>query len=265
LKLPVFLLATGFAACAAAQEIVTLQTRPGVTQSFYLPDAGRRPPQALALLFVGGNGNIQLRGVGKDIRFAAGHFLARMRGEFTRNRVLPVLLDVPSDQQAKGIDDEFRRGPQHAVDVRAVLAELKKRYPGLPVFLVGGTKGTISVANLAAQLDREVAGAVFASALFYDAGRPPPPLLLSFNFAALRVPVLLVHHVADDCPFSFYEEAQRLSQRYGFPLIGVKGGHPPKGRPCEFLTPHGFYGQEARTADAIAGWMLHKPFAREVQ
>ncbi|MBM3367815.1 MAG: hypothetical protein FJY43_05990 [Betaproteobacteria bacterium] len=45
----------------AQREIVTLPTRPGVTQSFFLAGMGEEKPQAAALLFIGGGGAIRLR------------------------------------------------------------------------------------------------------------------------------------------------------------------------------------------------------------
>jgi hypothetical protein len=57
----------------------------------------------------------------------------------------------------------------------------------------------------------------------------------------------------------------RLTRRYAFPLITVKGGLPNKSRFCEPLSAHGFYGKEAETVAAIAGWMLKKPYLKEIE
>jgi hypothetical protein len=133
------------------------------------------------------------------------------------------------------------------------------------VFLVGTSRSTISVANLAAVLDSEIAGAVFTASLFYDrGGQHRQPLLLAFNWSSLRVPVLLVHHLEDACGATPHEAASRLSQRFAFALITVKGGRPAKGGPCQPLSAHGFFGKESQTVDAIAGWMLARPFAKEI-
>ena len=253
------------AASAGAQEIVTLQTRPGVTQSFYVGNMAKRKPEAVALLLVGGGGSIRLRQEGGEIKFATGNFLPRSRSAFIRNRVLPVILDAPSDQQPTGMSDNFRRGAEHTADVRAVLAEISKRYPGLPVFVVGTSRGTISAANLAASLDREIAGVALTASMFYSGGKNYQPVLVGFNWAAIKVPVLLVHHFDDACSATPYQEAERLSKRSAFPLITVKGGKPNQSGVCEPLSAHGFYGMESQTVDAIAAWMLGKPFAKDIQ
>jgi hypothetical protein len=148
--------------------------------------------------------------------------------------------------------------------MRAVLAEVKKRYPELPVFLVGTSRSTISVVNLAAVMEAEIAGAVLSSSVFYaGGGRVPSPLLLAFNWSAIRIPLLLVHHVDDQCPASPYEAAERVGRR--FILITVRGGKRAESGRCEPLSAHGFFGKEPEAVAAIAGWMLAKPFAREIQ
>jgi hypothetical protein len=263
LKVLLLLVAALAAAPARAQEIVTLQTRPGVTQPFYVAPMGARKPEAAALLFAGGAG-IRLRVEEGEVKFATGNFLPRSRLAFVRNRVLPVLIDNPSDRAGRGMSDEFRRSAEHAIDMRAVLAEVKKRYPELPVFLVGTSRSTISVVNLAAVMDSEIAGVVLSSSVFYTGGgRVPSPLLLAFNWSAIKVPLLLVHHVDDQCRAAPYEEAERLGRR--FSLITVRGGKRAEGGPCDPLSAHGFFGREGQTVDAIAGWMLGKPFARDIQ
>jgi Serine aminopeptidase, S33 len=249
----------------AAQEIVTLQTRPGVTQSFFVANMGKRTPQAAALLFAGGGGSINLRREGGQIRFNQGNFLPRERREFIRNGILPLLLDNATDQQAgDGMSDGFRASRAHAADIRAVVAEVKKRFPRLPVFLVGTSRSTVSVAYLAVALDGEIAGAVLTSSLFYEGPRTNPrPVLAAFNWSAIKMRALVVHHAGDACFATPYSDAARLQKRYA--LVTVHGGKPPESGPCDPYSPHGFFGKEPQTVDAIAAWMLGKPFAKEIK
>jgi hypothetical protein len=263
LKLILLILAA-IASPAAAQEIVTLATRPGVTQSFFIANMGQRKPEAAALLLIGGGGNINLRQEGGQIRFGQGNFLPRSRREFIRNGILPVILDNPSDQQAAaGMSDDFRASAAHAADIRAIVGEIKKRYPGLPVFVVGTSRSTLSAAHLAAALEGEIAGVVLSASYFYGGGRAMVPMLAGLDWSKVRMPLLLVHHVDDGCAGTPYRDAARLGRR--FPLVSVEGGKPAESPPCEPLAPHGFFGREAETVDAIAGWMLGKPFAKEIR
>ena len=260
-----FLLVVGLAAASArAQEIVTLQPRAGVTLSFFVAGMGERKPAAVALLLIGGGGNINLRTEGGQVRFQQGNFLPRARREFARNGIVPVILDNPSDQRAgEGMSDNFRASAQHAADMRAVIAEMKKRYPGLPVFVVGTSRSTLSAAYLGAALEGEIAGVVLTSSLFYADTRARMAALASFDWSKVKVPLLFVHHADDNCGATPYLEAARLGRR--FPLVTVNGGKKPESGPCDPLAQHGFYGKEAETVDAIAAWMLGKPFPKEIR
>jgi hypothetical protein len=251
------ILAALAAAGAHAQEIVTIPTRPGVTQSFFIANMGDVKPQAAALLFIGGGGAIRLRMEGGQVRFGAQNFLPRSRLHFIRNGILPVIMDNPSDQNS--LSDDFRVGRAHQTDVRAAVAEVKKRYPGLPVFLVGTSRSTISVAQLGRSLGDEVSGIVLSSSLWRA---NHPGALEAFDWKSIRVPALLVHHRDDDCFATLYRDLPRGASIH--PLISVKGGKPAESGPCDPLAAHGFFGKEAETVDAIAAWMLKKPYPTEI-
>lgn len=242
-----------------AQEIVTLPTRSGVTQSFFVAGMGDRKPRAVALLYTGGGGLIRLRMEGGSPKFAPGNFLTRARADFIRNGIQPVLMEAPSDQLG-GLTDYYRVSEQQSADARAVVAELRKRYPGLPVYVVGTSKGTVTAAYVGRALGDEIAGVVLTSSLFTP---PRGATLADFNYGSIKVPLLFVHHREDACESTPYAGAHRLTPRYA--LISVKGGKSPESGPCEPYAPHGYYGKEAETVDAIAAWMLKKPFAREIE
>ena len=264
MKFLVFL-ALGFAACVQAQEIVTLETRPGVKLPFFIANMGGHKPEAAALLLIGGGGNIRLHMENGQPKFGAGNFLPRSRREFIRNGILPVILDNPTDQQAgEGMSDEFRESAAHVTDIRAVRAELQKRYPGLPVFVVGTSRSTLSAAHLAKSLPNELKGAVLSSSLFYSGGgRGARQVLAAYNWGQIKIPLLVVHHQDDACGATPYFEAKKLASRY--PLVTVHGGKPPESAPCEPFANHGFFGKEAETVDAIAAWMLGKPVPKEIR
>ena len=261
-------LAAGFALAGplAAQEIVTVSAREGATQSFFVANMGGVKPEAAALLFIGGGGNIRLRMEDGQVKFGAGNFLPRSRAEFIRNGILPVIMDVPSDQNtANGMGDGFRMGDAHLADVRAVVAEVKKRFPGLPVFLVGTSRSTVSIAYLARRMGPdEVKGGVLSSSLFRSGtSLRAAPMLGAFDWSEAKLPLLFVHHREDACGATPYASAAPLAAR--FPLVSVKGGKPPESGPCDPYHAHGFWGMEAPTVDAIAAWMLGKPFSKDIE
>jgi pimeloyl-ACP methyl ester carboxylesterase len=254
------LLICSIAGAAQAQEIVQLSTRPGVTQSYFFAHVPEKP-RAIAVLFPGGYGSIHLRKENGQIKFDGENFLVRSRVEFVKRNVAAAIPDAPSDQSRYGMKDEFRFGDQHLADISAVIADLNQRLPGLPLFLIGTSRGTVSAASLGARFGSQAAGVVLTSTVFRATGRDskePGPQLSKFDFAGIKIPVLFVHHVSDQCATTEYADAQRLSDKY--PLISVLGGLPPKSDPCDAFSAHGYYGKESETIGEIVNWMLKKPF-----
>jgi pimeloyl-ACP methyl ester carboxylesterase len=253
-------------AALRAQEIVSLPTRPGVTQAYFLAGLPKSP-EAVAVLFSGSGGFINLRKEEGQIKFGGDNFLVRSRTEFTKRGVVAAVADAPTDQQRNwGMTDEFRRGGEHYTDIAAVIADLEKRFPKLPLFLVGTSRGSVSAAALGARFGEPVAGLVLSATMFRPAGRrsnEQGPGLSGFDFATIKLPLLLVHHVSDPCVVTPYSDAARLSDN--FPLISVFGGSPPQSGPCDPFSAHGFFGKESETVEQIVNWMLKKPFQEEVR
>lgn len=244
---------------ASAEDIVILSTRGGVTQSYLLSPTPAGKARAVAILFPGGAGKVNLeREAGRAV-LDRGNFLVRSRRLFTGSGIVAAVMDVPSDQ-SQGLEDEFRLGSAHAEDIGRVVADLRSRFPGLPVFLVGTSRGTVSAAAAGNRLGTRVDGVVLTSTLFLASRRRPG--LSGFDFSSIPVPLLFVHHVDDGCDYTPHTEAKRLADRY--PVISVSGGSPAQSKPCEAMSPHGFIGREADTVDAIARWMLKQPYPREI-
>jgi pimeloyl-ACP methyl ester carboxylesterase len=158
------------------------------------------------------------------------------------------------------MDDQFRLGDAHAEDIGKVVADLKTRFPGLPVFLVGTSRGTISAASVGKRLGPALDGVVLTATLFLASRREPG--LSGFDFATIASPLLFVHHTDDGCTYTPYASAKRVAERY--PLISVSGGNPPQSTPCEAMSQHGFLGKEAQAVDAMTKWMLKQPHPREI-
>ena len=258
---------SGYSSPAVAQqEIVALPTRAGVTQSYFLTSIPKNL-QAVALLFPGSGGVIQLRTENEKIRFNQGNFLVRSRAESTKRGVVAALIDAPTDQQRGwGMSDDFRLGEKHLTDISAVVEDLEKRFSGVPLFLIGTSRGTISAAALAARFGQRTAGAVLTSTMFRQTpknSKEPGQGLSKFDFVTIKVPLLFVHHVSDQCESTPYGEAARLSEKY--PLITVFGGASPQSGPCDAFSQHGYLGKESETVEQIVNWMLKKPLSYEVR
>jgi hypothetical protein len=245
-------------AFACAQELVEIAPRPGVTQSVFIARA--EAPRAVALLYSGGNGDIHLRLEDGRPAFRGGNFLLRSRSEFVRHGILPVIVDVPSDFP-QGVSDAYRRSDAQVTDARAVLAAVRARFPGLPVFIVTTSRSTLSGAHLGRSLSAaEIAGVVLSSSMVASG---PWGSLVGFDFKAVRAPLLFVHHRSDGCQATPYYAAARMAE--GFPLVSVEGGLAPTSGPCAPFAPHGYYGMESRVIEAMAAWMLKQPFPKDIR
>jgi hypothetical protein len=233
---------------AGADRLVKIDTRPGVTVSFwYMPRPGAT---ATVVLLPGGAGGIGFKhGVP-----TSQNFLVRSRDLFAKQGVNVAIVGRPSDK--KDLDNIFRADPRHVQDLRAVVAYLKKE-SRTPVWMVGTSRGTISATAAAIALGTEdLAGIVLTSSITsYRITTAVPQQALD----RIRIPVLVMHHEKDACPICApYELKYIMRGLTNAPvakLIMVNGGADPRGDACEALHWHGYIGMEAEAVDVIVAWI----------
>jgi len=248
------LAASASVAIAQTPQVLDIPTRPGVTNRLLVLAPAK--PRAVALLYAGGHGGLQISPEGA-IGWGEGNFVVRTRQLFAEQSLAAVVVDAPSDRQQPPHLNRFRQTAEHAQDAAAIIAEMRKRY-GLPVWLVGTSRGTQSVAAIAIALaDSPNApdGLVLTSSILTDpAGRPLPAMPLD----RLRLPTLVVHHEQDGCAHCRYADLPQLTDKLQMPrkhVLGFTGGSSV-GDPCEPRAYHGFNGLEQQVVPAIARWML---------
>ena len=56
-------------------------------------------------------------------------------------------------------------------DIAAVVSDLARRFPGVPLFLIGTSRGTISAGRWAHDFGQRVAGVVLTATMFRQARR----------------------------------------------------------------------------------------------
>ncbi len=244
------------AAVAAAERVVDIATPRGVTERLLVvePDGEAR---AAVLLFAGGHGGLRI-GPNGQIGWGKKNFLVRARRLLAARGLVAVVVDAPSDRQHDPFLSGFRTRRAHAEDIAAVIAWVR-RETHLPVWLAGTSRGTVSAAFCAIDLAGSADGPdglVLTSTILVDEHDTAVPDL---DLGRLRIPVLLVHHVADGCracPVGFLSRVERkLSHAARHETVTVSGG-VDEGDRCEALAHHGFNGQEAEVMDAIAGFVL---------
>ena len=237
----------------AEDKVVEIPTRNGVSQRFLLIPATE--PKAAVVLFAGGHGGLQLNEAGSP-RWGNNNFLVRSARLFAAQGFTVAVIDAPSDKQSPPYLSGLRQSPEHVADVKAVIAWLKDEVKR-PVWLIGTSRGTQSVAAVSTALGRNGGpdGLVLTSTILNDPrSRSVPDMALE----KLTVPVLVVHHEQDACRVCLFRDMPRLMEKLATvprkELMTLRGGEN-QGDPCEALAYHGFNGLEAEVVGRITAWI----------
>lgn len=251
------LVASAFAAGYEAIEIV--QTRPDVTVRMLVIKANSKPTTAL-ILFPGADGTKHFGE--KDGRFwVSNNFLMRSARDLAAAGYIVVAVDTPSDQSC-GMSDQFRTSPQHAKDIRKIIAYLKEKHRVTSLYLVGTSKGTLSATYLASVFDDPSIGGVILTAVY------PPSECVGIDFSDIDVPVLIIHHLYDECRATPVQGAfdlkKKLTESPQVDLVVVTGGSLSVSTSCNALSNHGFFGAEKPVLRVITDWLAGKPVPEKI-
>lgn len=232
----------------AAGERFDVPTREGVVTPLFWEAA--EGAKATVLLFPGGAGGFGPVEAGRP---TSRNFLVRSMGDFLAQGHNVAIFGKPSDTPDLGYNE--RISAAHMTDIREVLKAVRQK-SSAPVWLVGTSRGTVSATAAAIRMQGDIAGLVLTSSIVaWD----KPGAVPRQDLAAIRVPVLVLHHARDEC-------RQTLPRDVGYLLKGltaapvkklviVEGGAYPTGDACEALHWHGFIGMEAEAVKIITGWM----------
>lgn len=233
----------------AADSLVRLDTRPDVkVPVFYMKRDGAT---ATVVLLPGGAGGFGQMVDGKP---SGRNFLVRSRDYFAAAGLNVAVMGRPSDRN--DLDYPDRISPEHMQDIKSLVGYLKKD-SGLPVWLVGTSKGTVSATAAAISFGNgSLAGIVLTSSIvsFRKTGAVPTQ-----DLEKIRIPVLVLHHEKDGCNICAPHEVPAIVK--GLKNAPVKkqflvsGGDNPTGDPCEALHYHGFIGMEKPAVDLITAWI----------
>ena len=258
------LIAVALAACfsrahaeaPAAIRVVDIPTRPGVTQRMIVLTPAA--PKAAVVLLAGGHGGLQIAPDG-SMKWGAGNFLVRSRQLFAEQDLAVAVVDAPSDQQAPRFLEYFRTTSAHVADLKAVIAWMRDT-TGLPVWLIGTSRGTQSAAYAATQLAGADApdGIVLTSSILSDRSSLP---VTAMALRDIRIPVLVVHHRQDGCALCAFSGVSflmgKLDNAPRKQLLAFEGG-VSTGDPCGAYAHHGYNGLEPEVARQIAAWIAAK-------
>lgn len=250
---------------AFSEELVTLDTRKNVTETFLLFEPVGKPPRGVVLLLPGHHGVLHFTKLGDQ------YIVKNERGGITSWKETPILVakagfavalvNTPSDNKS-GIDTIFRRSNKHSADMNAVINYLNDRYKQ-KVNLWGHCLSTVSPPAIIAHNDNQgVAGMILSSSrttankgtVYQVKGKP------------VRVRTLLVHHRQDTCDGTPYKNVPDLVNYYkktapDVELISVSGGNNSGAYNKHGCSGghHGYAGQRKPVVKAIIKWLEHEP------
>lgn len=220
-------------------------------------------PVAVLMLFVGGSGKLGLAPGQQNV--GSTNFVARTRYHFAAQRYVVALVDAASDflDLGEGLSGHRQphqpHGDKYLQDLTAVMGDLRTRYPALPLWAVGTSRGTIGAAVATAYAAPPPDGIVLTSSL---TGPSATGDLRTVNLESISGPVLIATHQDDACPVTKPGDAKRLKRRFAsssrVKLQIFKGASAPLSSACDPLAPHGFFGIEQNVIEAIAKWVEHR-------
>lgn len=210
------------------------------------------------LFFRGGHGQAMLQST-TDGRKNLSMFVSKRLSDYLSARIAVVMMDCPTDQwapvdgtnRATSCLDDYRSSTQHADDVRAVIARLKRSFGFTKLYLMGHSKGTMSSRWLAVHLGTEISGSIHTGSMtsgdpfgqFQSASRIP--------YDSIAAPILFVHNQNDACPTTSYTMVRQHAKEN---LATIQGG-TPEGHPCGGGHYHSFQGREFEVAKTIIDWI----------
>lgn len=211
-------------------------------------------PWVTVVLFAGGKGAMDISEDG-DIGWGARNFLVRAREYFQDKGAITAVIDAPTDHKDKLYG--FRGTEEHAQDIGAVIKHLRAKY-GFPVWLVGTSRGTNSVANAGVRLKENKAdGIVLTSSMLADNDKGDQ--VLNYDVAKITGPVLISHHRKDECsktpPSGVPLLKKALVNAGPVKVMWYEYEGNTKSKVCQARHYHGFIDIEEKVVSDIMAWI----------
>jgi pimeloyl-ACP methyl ester carboxylesterase len=181
------------------------------------------------------------------------NFLVRSRQFFHDQSLNVIVVFRASDKSSMYYD--YRLSKEHANELKEIIAHAKSKYKK-PVWLVGTSRGTVSAAAAAIELNQEdIAGIVLTASV--TAGRAGA--IGAQDIKKITIPTLIVHHKDDGCKVCVPSQAASLINRFTSAkvkkFVMIEGGSDPTGDPCGGQHWHGFINFEKETVKIISDWI----------
>jgi len=237
--------------------VFTVPTRQGVTvKSLLVMPTGT--PKGVLLLFIGGDGTTAFGNCcqGDSVNYNA-NFLSASAPLFTAQGYAVFLVNAPSDQP-NGMSPNFRLSSAHAQDISMMVDFLLSKSLK-PIFLVGTSRGTISVENFATTNPHEnrISGIVLTSSYSpFELQVLVPGTTLAVQ--SITLPVLFVHNVYDACKETPFQNALDFSKTFTsstkIDFVQIQDQLTPDPDPCGPGGGHGYAGVQSQVVKDITDW-----------
>ena len=230
-----------------------------VTLNYLLVDAPvGTQAKGVLLMFVGGGGKLDI--ADSQLNISANNFLLRSRYLFAGQGFHVAVMDAASDFLTcnRGLRNR-RTSAEFTADMQSIVDNLRERFDGLPIWLVGTSRGSTAAAQGAATISPVVNGLVLTSSV------TNPVTLTVFNtpLGSITQPTLIAYHEDDACSVSppagneFLQQA--LTSASKVKVYEFDGGLPSLSmNTCDAVTPHGFLGIEGRVVKKISRWITRQ-------
>lgn len=259
-----FLFTLLFSGSVLADEIITLKTRPGVTQTFAVFEPAD-DVEGVMLLLPGHAGVVYFDHSSPKIEVTTewGGITAKSktRHKLVNKGFVVAMVAAPSDHP-KGMENPFRASHENAVDLSHVIGYLKSKYPDKPFYVWGQSRSTISAVNLVAANNSVGIDGLILTSTWQLA-------IQGINPSAVTLPVLIVHHKKDICttaPFSgvdklvdFFRYSKKVSR------INVVGGEYIKKGPGCRSNVHGMGHVASRLVNRVVKWINGEDIRRKIR
>ena len=236
---------------AAHAEMLQIQTGRGDTVPVYWEKV--LDATVTVFLFNGGNGYVPFNKAGKP---RGNNFLLKSYPLFAEKKVNVVVIGTR--EAVAQMPDEYRVN-EHPADIRAIAKAIKEKSDA-PIWLVGTSRGTLSVVAVAnGDTERLYAGIVLTASFVEPKN---PYTVVRQNVDKIKVPVFVYHHADDGCKATKPSDAEWAASRFSNSsiksFVKVSGGDKVEsGDPCS-SGHHTFIGMEEKAVTDIVDW-INKP------
>jgi hypothetical protein len=216
---------------------------------------------AVLVLFIGGDGTLGL--TPNQLNTGSPNFLARNRYHFAAEGFVVAVVDAANDFNARPGGLRGARlparplGDEHLADLAAVMGDLRARYPTLPIWAAGNSRGTVSAAVTATSVTPPADGLVLTSSL---TGPDPAEDMSGVALESVTAPVLIASHRDEQCPLTRPEDSKAMKARFTASarvrFMQFDGGSTPLSSPCDPLSPHGYFGIDQKVVEALSRWIV---------